>query len=189
MNFLKGYKTYIIAAGTILTAMGAYLSDSITLVDFIFAVLGALGLGTLRAGVKNEGQNVIKRFGILALCTSLFAFTGCANLNWRNIRETLGTPQAVQADLMILGGLARSHVPDNAKAKIHAFAVYLNQAADLNLDAIFNLLPATTGSQNGDALISAAKGYLTSVVQRYGARNPTAIAYGHAVANGLLANF
>lgn len=120
------------------------------------------------------------------LATALL-FTSCAQ--FQNIQQFLGTPQAVQADIVILGGIAKPKIPADSQAKIHQFATYLNQAADLNLDVLFALLPATTGSQNGDALISAAKAYLTSVVQKYGSHNQTAIAYGRAVANGLLANF
>jgi len=80
MNFLKGYKTYIIAAGGILTALGAYLSDTISLTEFIFAVLGSLGIGTLRAGIKTEAGNVINRVGILLIGALLAssAITGCA---------------------------------------------------------------------------------------------------------------
>jgi hypothetical protein len=187
MNFLKGYKTYIIAAGAILTALGAYLSDSISLTDLVMAIFAALTAMGMRAGINNAAADVIKKVGLFALCASMLGLTSCANL--QNIQQTLGTPAAVQADLVILGAVAAPHIPDDAKVKIHAFAGYLNQAADLNLDALFALLPGSTGSQNGDALIAAAKAYLTAVVQRYGERNQTAIAYGHAVANGLLANF
>lgn len=123
-------------------------------------------------------------FKILAAC---LLFTSCATI--KDLPKYLGSPAQVQADLTIVGGVAKSHIPADAQAKIHQFATYLNQAANLDLDALFALLPATTGSQNGDALIAAAKAYLTSVVQKYGSHNDTAIAYGHAVANGLLANY
>lgn len=117
------------------------------------------------------------------LCASLI---GCAS--FQNIEQTIGTPAAVQSELTILGGVAKSHIPADAQAKIHAFAVQLNAAANLDLTALFALIP-TTGSQNGDALVSATKAYLTSVVQKYGTHNATTIAYGHAIANALLANF
>ena len=129
----------------------------------------------------------MKNLIIVKILTAALLFTGCANL--QSLPQYLGTPNAVQADIVILGALAKGKIPADAQTKIHEFATYLNQAASLDLDALFKLLPGTTGSQNGDALISAAKAYLTSVVQRYGARNETTIAYGHAVANGLLTNF
>lgn len=118
---------------------------------------------------------------------ALLSLVSCAQ--FQNIQQTLGSPPQVQADITILGGIAKSHLSTAAQQKIHSFATQLNQAADLNLNALYALLPPTTGSQNGDALVGAAKAYLTSVVQKYGSRNPTTIAYGHAVANGLLANF
>ena len=121
------------------------------------------------------------------LCIALLGLTSCAQ--FQNLQQTLGTPPVVQADIIILGGLAKPHLSADVQSKIHWFATQLNQAADLNLDALYALLPGSTGSQNGDALISAAKAYLTSVVQKYGSRNQTTITYGHAVANGLLANF
>ncbi len=120
------------------------------------------------------------------LLVGLLSLSGCATM--QDVQKTLGTPQAVQADITIIGGLAASKIPADAKAKIHAFAIQLSAAADLNLDALFALIP-TTGSQNGDALISAAKAYLTVTVQKYGANNATALAYAKAIANGLLANF
>jgi hypothetical protein len=55
MNFLKGYKTYIVAALAVilagLKALG-YIDD--TSYQTILAILGGLGLGFLRAGVKNS---------------------------------------------------------------------------------------------------------------------------------------
>jgi hypothetical protein len=184
MNFLKGYKTYIVAAAAILTALGAYLNESISLTQFVEACFAGVGTMTLRGGIKND---VAKRLGVIALCAATLSFASCANLG--NIEQTLGTPAAVQVDITLLGAIAKPHVPTDAQAKIHEFATVLNGLADLNLDTLFLLLPQTTGSQNGDALISAAKAYLTSVVQKYGHNNATTLAYAHAVANGLLANF
>lgn len=117
------------------------------------------------------------------LCASLI---GCASL--QDIQKALGSPANVQAELTILGSVAKPHIPASAYPKIHAWALQINSAAELNLEPLFALIPQT-GSQNADALIAAAKAYLTSVVQKYGARNQTSIEYARAVANALLANF
>ena len=114
------------------------------------------------------------------------ALIGCANL--QDIQKTLGAPSQVQAELTILGAVAKAHIPASAYPKIHAWALQINSAADLNLEPLFALIPQT-GSQNADALIAAAKAYLTATVQKYGARNQTSIEYAHAVGNALLANF
>ena len=52
MKFLDGYKTYIVAAGAILTAVGGYLTGAVDAVTAINSVLAALGLSTLRHGVS-----------------------------------------------------------------------------------------------------------------------------------------
>jgi hypothetical protein len=129
----------------------------------------------------------MKQLISIKIIAAMLLMSGCAEL--QNFKQTLGTPAQVQADITILGGVAKSHIPADAQSKIHWFASQLSNAADLNLDALFALLPATTGSQNGDALISAAKAYLTSFVQKYGHNNATALSYARAVAAGLLANF
>lgn len=51
---LQGYKTYIIAAIAVLSAILAYKTGQADLFETINAVLLALGLGTLRAGVKAD---------------------------------------------------------------------------------------------------------------------------------------
>lgn len=129
----------------------------------------------------------MKNLILIPLVAVSLLFSSCAS--FQNFQQFLGTPQAVQSELTILGGVAKPHIPANAQAKIHEFAVYLNQAADLNLDSLFALLPKTTGSQNGDALIASAKAYLTATVQKYGANNATTLAYAHAISAALLANF
>lgn len=55
IQFLRGKKTYIIAAGAILTSLGAWLGDQIGTNEFVISVFAALGLGTLRAGVTKSG--------------------------------------------------------------------------------------------------------------------------------------
>lgn len=54
---LTGYKTYITAAALILTAIAAFLNGTQDLLVTIQAVLAALGVGFLRAGVKTETEN------------------------------------------------------------------------------------------------------------------------------------
>jgi hypothetical protein len=74
IEFLKGKKTYIIAAGAILTALGAYLDGKMDTVTFALAVMGALGFGTLRAGIA-KGAAPILLACLLPLASCLF--TGC----------------------------------------------------------------------------------------------------------------
>jgi len=49
---LSGYKTYLSAAGIILTAVGGFMHGDLTLVEAITTALAGLGLGSLRAGVS-----------------------------------------------------------------------------------------------------------------------------------------
>jgi hypothetical protein len=109
MNFLKGYKTYIVAAGAIITALGAYLSESISLTELVMSIFSASGLAALRAGVKTD----VSKLGLFALCASLFAFTSCAWLETQ--------PASTQAAI------------DNMKA---AVAQQAKQIADTTLDAV-----------------------------------------------------
>lgn len=53
-NFLAGYKTYIVAAGAVITAIGAYASGAIPLEETIKAVFEAVAVATLRKGIKND---------------------------------------------------------------------------------------------------------------------------------------
>lgn len=48
---LNGYKSYIIGAGAILTAVGAYLNGAITLKDCIEACWAAVMAMTIRHGI------------------------------------------------------------------------------------------------------------------------------------------
>jgi hypothetical protein len=122
------------------------------------------------------------------LITSLVAclIMGCANI--ADITKTLGSPQQVQTDVTILGTIAKPKISSEAQARIHQFASYLNSAASLDTTELTAMIPKT-GSANADALISAAVAYLNATLAKYGSNNPTTIAYMHAVANGLLANF
>ena len=51
MSFLDGYKTYIVCAAAILTAVAAYLNKSISLTELVSAIFAALGGITLRQGI------------------------------------------------------------------------------------------------------------------------------------------
>ena len=51
MEWLKGKKTYIVAAAAILTAFGTYLGDGMSIGELITAIYAALATITLRAGV------------------------------------------------------------------------------------------------------------------------------------------
>ncbi len=48
--WLQGKKTYFIAFGAILTAVGAYLGGSVSLTELVSTVYAALGAMTLKAG-------------------------------------------------------------------------------------------------------------------------------------------
>lgn len=52
LDMLKGKKTYIAAAGMALSALAAYLGDAIDGATLVQRLVEAVGLATLRAGVK-----------------------------------------------------------------------------------------------------------------------------------------
>ncbi len=56
-TWLQGYKTYIIAGGAILTALGAYLSGSISLTELISAIFAALTAMTLRSAISKVSSS------------------------------------------------------------------------------------------------------------------------------------
>jgi len=51
---LKGYKTYIVAAIAVITAIGAYLTGDLALPAAAQAVLTAVLGATLRSGIANS---------------------------------------------------------------------------------------------------------------------------------------
>jgi hypothetical protein len=51
---LAGYRTYIIAAVAVITAIGSFLAGDVTLADAIQNALLGAGLATLRAGVAGK---------------------------------------------------------------------------------------------------------------------------------------
>lgn len=54
LDFLAGKKTYLVMALGILAAVVGLANGKLTLAEAATAVLGALGLGSLRAGVKKD---------------------------------------------------------------------------------------------------------------------------------------
>lgn len=53
-EFLKGKKTYIVAAAGILAAVLAYVQDQLTTVQLAEAIFAAIAAATIRAGVTTE---------------------------------------------------------------------------------------------------------------------------------------
>ena len=51
---LQGYKTYIVVAVAVLTALLGFINGEMDAVEAVLVVLNALGIGTLRAGVKRD---------------------------------------------------------------------------------------------------------------------------------------
>lgn len=52
LNFFPGYKTYILAAGAMLTATGAWLVGDMQLGNYVEAMVAACMAMTLRKGMK-----------------------------------------------------------------------------------------------------------------------------------------
>lgn len=52
MDFLPGKKTHIVAAGIVLSGVGAFLSGEASLQEAVIMVLNGLGFSALRIGVK-----------------------------------------------------------------------------------------------------------------------------------------
>jgi len=53
-KWLQGKKTYIVAAGAIISAIGAFASGQISLMDLILVGLNGGGIASLRSGVKAD---------------------------------------------------------------------------------------------------------------------------------------
>lgn len=51
LSKLSGYKTYIVALGGAITAVGAYLSGTVGFVELVTALFNAAGIAGLRHGV------------------------------------------------------------------------------------------------------------------------------------------
>ncbi len=53
-EYLKGKKTYLVAAAAIITAVVGYSDGTLDLIQLIEAVFVAVGFGTLRAGIAKK---------------------------------------------------------------------------------------------------------------------------------------
>lgn len=130
-------------------------------------------------------KKIIAQFLVFAIATSLMI--GCANTD--SFLKAIGTPESIQYDLTVLGAIAKPHITDpNVLAQIHKFATDLQQVGNLDASQLVALIPHT-GNPEAEALISAAVGYLNSVIAKFGSHNPTTLAYIKAVANGVLVNY
>jgi len=125
---------------------------------------------------------------LLLPVVAIALLSGCANFS-QNVQKVLVSPAQFQADVTYLGGRAKQYVSAQDQAKIHNFATQLNTVANLDLGPLYALLPSDTGSTVGNLLLNTAKTTLSLVVSMYGPNNATTLAYAHAGANGLLANF
>lgn len=56
IEWLKGKKTYLICASAILTAVIAYLSDSITIGELVTAIYAAITGMSLRGGISKVNE-------------------------------------------------------------------------------------------------------------------------------------
>jgi len=57
ITFLQGKKTYLLSAIAILGAIIGYADNQLTLLQFIEAVMVALGMSSIRAGITKSGPN------------------------------------------------------------------------------------------------------------------------------------
>ena len=53
LNWFPGYKTYILAIGAILAAVGAWFTGDMALGETVEAVMGAAMAMTIRKGIKS----------------------------------------------------------------------------------------------------------------------------------------
>ena len=54
LSFFQKYRTYFIMIGSCVLAVIGYLTSAISLMEFITAIIGALGLGGFSAGIKKN---------------------------------------------------------------------------------------------------------------------------------------
>jgi hypothetical protein len=60
INWLKGKKTYIVAGIGVVFAVAEYWAGALNVTDAAYAILGSLGLGTLRSGVNSTIEKVLE---------------------------------------------------------------------------------------------------------------------------------
>lgn len=104
LKFLEGKKTYIIAF--IVGAVAALQYAGVEIPEWAYALLGALGLGSLRAGVN-------KAVKIILLCGLLFV-VGCGNV-WMSSEYKKAV---TQADLVATELLKRCEAGDCEACKM-----------------------------------------------------------------------
>lgn len=56
-SFLSGWKTYIVAVGAIITAIGGYASGAITLPELVAAIFAAVGTMTVRHAITTTATD------------------------------------------------------------------------------------------------------------------------------------
>lgn len=56
-KFLSGYKTYLVAAGAIITAIASYANSAITLQELIAAIFAAIGTMTMRHAITTTATD------------------------------------------------------------------------------------------------------------------------------------
>lgn len=103
LEWLKGKRTYFIAATIGIVAALQYLGVEIP--EWVYALLAALGLGSLRAGVNNTTK-------VLLICLILFA-SGCGNV-WMS---TAYKQEVTKADIAAKELLVRCEAGDNEACK------------------------------------------------------------------------
>lgn len=60
-NFLSGWKTYIVAAGAIITAIGAYAAGSITLPELVAAIFAAIQTMNIRHAITTTVSDAVDK--------------------------------------------------------------------------------------------------------------------------------
>jgi len=126
---------------------------------------------------------------ILSLVTALALFLqGCANFQ-SNVELVLGSPDQFGTRLEFVVEQIKPYLSTEAKGRLHQAGTWLVNDATGDLNALFALLPASTGSWTGDLAVANIKATLTVVVAKYGAHNATTFAYFKAAGNVLLTNF
>ena len=56
IEYLKGKKTYVVAAVAVVTAVGAYLTGEADLATMVETCFGAVMAMTIRSGIKTEAN-------------------------------------------------------------------------------------------------------------------------------------
>lgn len=59
MNFLSGWKTYLVCAAAVVSALAAYSQGQLNLIDTALTILAALGGAAGRHGLDTSTQKVI----------------------------------------------------------------------------------------------------------------------------------